>query len=165
LEELTNLLEARILRASSGASIKLADLVDAIRELRQQQEQTLPRLISRAKLSRADAQRRTEMVKRAHRIFSIINSDASRAIEVLKSELTEASKRPQKVYLPGPSHRRHSHPQIIAESISLKRAFGTRDVGPSSRPPRSSPHKLALPFAHSAAMFALNFAKPTGICK
>ena len=59
------------------------------------------------------------------------------------------------------------HPQIIAESMSLKGAFSLeRDMlAPSSRPPRSSPHKLALPFAHSVAMFALNFAKPTGICK
>jgi hypothetical protein len=32
-------------------------------------------------------------------------------------------------------------------------------------PPDRSPHKLALPFAHSVAMFALNFANTTGICK
>ena len=101
MEELTNLLEVRILRASSGASIKLADLVDTIRELRQQQEQTLPRLISSAILTRADAQRRSEIVKRAHRIFPLINSDATRAVELLKAELVEASKRPQKVNIPG----------------------------------------------------------------
>jgi hypothetical protein len=29
-------------------------------------------------------------------------------------------------------------------------------LAPSSRPPRSTPHKLALPFAHSVAMFAFD---------
>jgi hypothetical protein len=96
---LVELLEQRLVDAGAGKGVSTGDLTAAVQALYRLEEIDCPKWVCRARISKIEAQRRGEALKRAAKIFSVLNSTSAAAIENMR-RLIEETRAAKTVYLP-----------------------------------------------------------------